>query len=295
MSFRGFPIWRTGAVFLAAVSLSMCGGGENSGGGPTGPVPPISTPTPNPPATEPPVSASCAKLPPANATATSCVTETPTFLNDLKEAIEILRAEQPEIFRDNDILNVGGYYVGLIRILDRKGLCADFDGEELGIANTKDFSDVFDIQTAKNQARLFFVGACYPSLVPASRTALQPVPSGCNLPASREIACGREPEGHYFNDVSGAVDQLLKEKPELFDFTDISAGTDWPRIRDPKAYHQLIVEGLVKKGYCAIFDGEEIQVKRTNELTEHYDINFKDEYVRSGSGIYRGSCYPAAF
>ena len=41
--------------------------------------------------------------------------------------------------------------------------------------------------------------------------------------------------------------------------------------------------------------GEEIQVKRTNEFSEHFDINYADVYVRRGPGTYRSSCYPAAF
>jgi len=52
---------------------------------------------------------------------------------------------------------------------------------------------------------------------------------------------------------------------------------------------------LVAKGYCALFDGEEIAVKRTNEFSEQYDVNHSDRYLRTGPGSYRGSCYPAAF
>ena len=63
----------------------------------------------------------------------ACPTEAPTFLADVEDAIDTLRGEQPGIFEGNQVLNVGAYYVGLIKILDRKGLCADFDGEELGV------------------------------------------------------------------------------------------------------------------------------------------------------------------
>ena len=57
-----------------------------------------------------------------------------------------------------------------------------------------------------------------------------------------------------------------------------------------------MVEVLVTKGYCAKDDGEEIQVKQgSNTLSEQFDINFQDKYVRLGQGIYRASCYPAAF
>jgi hypothetical protein len=292
------PAWRAVTVVLAAITLSVCGGGGNSGSpsAPTVPVTPIPTPTPTiAPTGEPSLSASCQRLPPANPTPNSCRTEEATFLTDVLDAIDTLRREQPGIFDGDNVVNVGAYYVGLIRILDRKGLCADFDGDELGVTNTKDYNDLFDVLTARNEVRRFFVGTCYPSVVPVSRSPLYPVPAGCSLPASREVACGREPEGQFYDDVSGTLEQLLKEKPELFDFDEHNPGTDWPGIRDLDAYHRSIVDGLVKKGYCALFDGEEIQIKRTNAFTEHYDLNLADRYVRKGPGIYRGSCYPAAF
>ena len=88
---------------------------------------------------------------------------------------------------------------------------------------------------------------------------------------------------------------MLKQKPELFDFEQKAAGTDWPVVKDMTAYHLAVVNALAAKGYCGIFDGEEIQLKRSNELSEHYDVNYADRYVRRGAGIFRTSCYPAAF
>ena len=88
---------------------------------------------------------------------------------------------------------------------------------------------------------------------------------------------------------------MLKQKPELFDFGQTAAGTDWPVVKDMPAYHLAVVNALAPKGYCGVFDGEEIQLKRSNELSEHYDVNYADRYVRRGAGIYRTSCYPAAF
>jgi hypothetical protein len=95
--------------------------------------------------------------------------------------------------------------------------------------------------------------------------------------------------------VAGAIDQLLQTKPGLFDFTQVAKGTEWPLVKDTHAYYQGIIDILVAKGYCGLFDGEEIQVKRTNDFSEHYDVNYADKYVRTGPGIFRGSCYPAAF
>jgi len=283
---------------VAVVTVGSCGGGSGSGsgGGPTLPLPATPAATPIPASTPAPVlSASCARLPPGNPNPTSCRTEAPTFLSDVEDAIDTLRGEQPGLFEGNQILNVGGYYVGLVKILDRKGLCADFDGEELGVTNTRDYSDVFDVQTAKNEVRRFYVGTCYPALVPISRGTPAPSPSGCSLAPSKEIACGREPEGRFHADVEGGISQLLKSRPELFDLGDVNPGSDWPRVKDMDAYHAAMVSLLAGQGYCAFFDGEEIQVKRTNDFTEHYDVNYSDKYIRTGSGIYRGSCYPAAF
>jgi hypothetical protein len=108
------------------------------------------------------------------------------------------------------------------------------------------------------------------------------------------VACGR-PEPRYFRHVDEAVAQMLDEHPELFDFTDFATGTDWPYVRDPQAYQEGVVEILRERGYCAFFDGEEIQLKRENEFSEHYDVNFADQYVRRGNGMFRSACYPAAF
>jgi hypothetical protein len=296
MRFRE-PGWRALTIVLAAMTLSVCGGGGKAGspGGPTVPVAPSPTPTPTPVA-EAPLSASCQKLPPASPTPNTCQTEAPTFRADVLDALATLRQEQPEIFDGDRVLNVGAYYVGLIRILDRKGLCADFDGDELGVTNTPDYNDQYDVLTGRNEVRpAFFEGTCYPSVVPIPRSPLYGVPAGCSLSASREIVCGKEAEGRYHDDVETTLDEVLRDKPELFDFSQTSPGTAWPRIRDLAAYHAALVAGLSKKGYCALFDGEEIEVKRTNAFSEHYDLNLADRYVRRGPGSYQSICYPAAF
>jgi hypothetical protein len=126
------------------------------------------------------------------------------------------------------------------------------------------------------------------------RRPRRPVPEGCSLPQSTFVACGR-PESRFYGHVEAAIDQMMEEHPELFDYTDINPGTNWPRLTDTAAYQEGLMEILNEKGYCTLFDGEEIQMKRTNEFSEHYDVNVRDEYVRRGHGIYRGACYPSAF
>ena len=147
---------------------------------------------------------------------------------------------------------------------------------------------------ASEYYRRRFIGSCYPSVIPVARRKLGGIPGGCNLPASREISCG-DPPPTFDGDIASAIDQVLKTKPQLFDFNDIAPRTDWPAVKDLPAYYQGVIDILVAKGYCALFDGEEIAIKRTNDFSEQYDVNYKDKYVRTGPGAYRGSCYPAAF
>jgi hypothetical protein len=120
-----------------------------------------------------------------------------------------------------------------------------------------------------------------------------PAPAGCTLPPSTLIACGRPGSGNYLDDVLAAIQQEEKEHPELFDYSDTKNGQ--PLAKDPLAYQNGVVRLLAAKGYCAMFDGEEIVLKRTNDFSEHYDINLSDVYVRADPSIYRAACYPAAF
>jgi hypothetical protein len=295
---RTFPV-----AFVAAAALTLCvcggGGGATSGTGPTVPVTPTHSATPtSAPTPDPPLSMSCTRLPAGNPNA-PCKYESATFQADVDDAIRTLQGEQPQIFNDNTVMSVGPYYVGLIKILDRKGLCAQFDGEELAVTNTSAYSDQYQVMTSKQIARFgpsSYRATCYPAVVPVAQGALPPPPAGCPLPSSREVACSREPSGGvYFQDVSDAIVQIQKDKPELFDFTQTQPGTDWPRLKDLDAYLNGVVQILVKKGYCAQVQ-EELMVKRgSNAFNEQYKIDYSYQYIRTGAGIYRSSCYPAAF
>lgn len=287
-------------VALVALALGTCGGGGGSGspGGPTVPVPtPAPTPTPGP-TPDPPLSSSCAKLSPGSPNP-ACKDELPDFQADVDDAIRTLQAEQPSIFNGDVVVSVGAYYVGLIKLLDKKGLCAASDGEELGVASSSTYNEQYDILTARSQVRwgpTSYRTTCTPSAVPIAQGPLPPAQAGCPLPSSREVACSREPSPRYYDDVQAAIAQIQKDKPELFDFNDTAAGTDWPRVKDLKAYEQGVVDILRKQGYCGVAPSEEIGVKKnTNAFSEQYDIELAGQYVRSGPGSYRTTCYPAAF
>jgi len=288
-------------VALAALTLGVCGGGggSESGRGPTAPVTPTPSPTPTPaPTPDPPLSASCTRLPAGNPDA-PCRYESATFQAEMDDAIRTLQGEQPQVFEGDAVKSVGAYYVGLIRILDRKGLCAAYDGEELAVTNTNAYSDQYHVMTSKQLVRFgpgSYRTTCYPAVLPLAPGPLPPPLAGCPLSSSREVACSRQGEGGaYYDDVAAAIEKIQKDKPELFDFTDIQPGTDWPRVLDLDAYLQGIVQILVTNGYCAQVQ-EEVQVKRgSNTFSEQYKVDYSHKYIRTGQGIYRSSCYPAAF
>jgi hypothetical protein len=287
-------LWKATIVVMAGLVFTTCGDSKQPPSGPSTPAPsptatPIAGPTP-----QPPLSASCARLPIGETTRYSCRTERETFQAELDEAVDAVMKQHPEAFEGDQVTNVGLYIVGLIKEFDRMGICADYDGEELGVATSHNFNDQYDILTARSQVRRKFIGSCWPSVVPVSRRAPGGIPGGCNLPPSREVSCG-DPQPVFDGDISSAINEVLEKKPELFDFNDKTPRTEWPRVKDLPAYYQAIIDILVSKGYCGLFDGEEIQVKRTNDFSEHYDVNYADKYIRTGPGTFRGSCYPAAF
>lgn len=279
---------------VAALVVSHCGGGstKTSQGTPTTPLVPTLPPPPPVEPTAQPLSASCERLPLGSANH-RCRDESPSFLVEVGEAIEDLKRQRPEFFRDGNIVtNIGGYYVGIIKNLDAKGICASYDGEELAVKNAAEFSDQYKVLTSWNQVRNFYIGTCYPAVFPLSRDEPAPSPAGCSLAPSTEIACGR-PDPLFLGDVEGAIDLVMAQRPELFDPSQTSNGG--VLVRDLDAYTAAVMQVLTQRGYCAIHDGEEIQVKRSNEFTEHYDINYADRYTRRGPNSYRGACYPAAF
>ena len=86
-------------------------------------------------------------------------------------------------------------------------------------------------------------------------------------------------------------------EPEIFDFNSVQAGggPGWYYVKDQGAYTQGMVQILLAKNYCARWDGEELNVKTSNENSENYDILTAQGYVRRGDGAYRVTCYPAYF
>ena len=153
-----------GSVLTLALALAACGG-KRDGGSPT--VPPVAaSPMPAAPAVEPPLSASCERLPLGSADY-KCRDEAANFHAEVVDAIATLQAEHPEYFKGNIVVNEAAYYVGLIRLLDRKNLCATFDGEELAVKSTNEYSDQYKVLTSCGRDQAHLHGNLLPGGVPA--------------------------------------------------------------------------------------------------------------------------------
>ena len=290
------------AVIVLASVVSVCGGKDQ-------PAAPVGEPS-APPATTPPAPVatpdalfSC-HLGDGSAT-NSCKREAPSFLEDVDTAINKLVKEQPDIFDLEEQLGDGGfkvmspgqYYVGVMRNLQAMGFCANFDGEEMQVKNTNDFSDQYHIMISSGHVRrgpASYRATCYPAAFPVGGTGLPGQRKDCDLPPSREIACGRE-QPSFLNDVDKSIQSLAEKHPNLFDFNDTQSGTDWFKVVNVQGYIDGMIEEMLAKGFCARFDGEELVVKKENTYTDHYDILTGDDHVRRGEGSYRVTCYPAAF
>jgi hypothetical protein len=274
---------------FSALLLGSCGG--SAGSTPSAPVVPTATPSlaPTPEA----ISRSCERLPLGTPNHT-CRSEGAVFYPDVVDAIARLQQERPELFQGENVTNIGAYLAGLVRILDGKGLCAAYDGEELAVKNSAEFSEQYRVLASWGQIRRAYMVTCTPAVFPLSRHSPEPSPSGCPLAPSSQVACGRA-SATLLADLEAAIDVVVEKRSELFDPSQKAPGGDGPRLTDPLAYHLAVVQALTARGVCAKFDGEEIQAKRSNEFSEHFDINVADTYLRRGAGTYRSSCYPAAF
>jgi hypothetical protein len=95
--------------------------------------------------------------------------------------------------------------------------------------------------------------------------------------------------------VDTAINSVGKKQPGLFNFSDIRGREGW-YVNDIDAYYVAVVKELEEMGYCALVDrGNEIAVKKTNDLSDQYHIMISDRHVRRDDASYRATCTPAWF
>jgi hypothetical protein len=120
------------------------------------------------------------------------------------------------------------------------------------------------------------------------------VPPGtfaCALgPGNKDAGCG--PGAPQFAaDVNAAVDRVIAERLDLFPDRDITS-----RVRDEEAVHLAVIRILQGQGYCAGWDMIDLQVRDSNEFSEHYDLfDARGFLYTDPARRIRSTCHPASF
>jgi len=130
------------AAALVLTIANACDGNSGPSGAPTPPP----SPSPSP--------VGC-QVPPGVFNE-NCSASTPTFYEEVQEAIEHLIATQPAMFDLGRARGCGRCFLvvdpdrftqELVARLESMRLCAFYDGEELGVKSSNAFNDQFDVLT----------------------------------------------------------------------------------------------------------------------------------------------------
>jgi hypothetical protein len=121
-------------------------------------------------------------------------------------------------------------------------------------------------------------------------------PTGsCSLPASHPSNPVCTDDGsHLVKQMDTAIDGVTTSHPEYFDFNDKKCD-DCYYVKNVDGYLNGVIKQLNKQGVCAMWDGEEMAVKSSNNFSEQWDILLASGHIRRPPGAYRGVCRPAIF
>ena len=137
------------------------------------PAAPEASPTPDPTATPPRVGCG---LPPGGGSGEDCPQESPTFMAEVEQAIDLAIFEHPEMINTQrargcancyQVLDTHNFPEEVGRNLEKRGLCTKYDGEELAVKNTNTFNDQYDILLAEGYLRRETTGAYRVTWYPA--------------------------------------------------------------------------------------------------------------------------------
>src|SRR5438445_5927393 len=132
--------------------------------------------------------------------------------------------------------------------------------------------------------------AAAPTRTPAP--AATPQAFTCFLPAMPDLhnTCPKLTP-RYQDYVNTAIDTVMRQQPQLFDFNDTLGGA--VRVLDRHKYQTAVVAAInAQGGVCANDNNEEIQLKTTNDFNEQWNIWFSGGYTRRS---YITTCFPAQF
>lgn len=301
--------------FVAALSVGLAAACGSSGSAVTPSTPsnttPVATPTPTAtPGTSPTsgLPGSCRTLPPGTGTAAGCRAEPSDFLRAVTDAVNaaqnatVVDPDSKESYAlvQGGVIQSPNAYVKLVtEALDRQGLCAVYDGEELNVRNTAGFNEHFDIITSSGGSWIKYMSTCTPAL-PVPTIATPPVRDAeCRLAPSRESFCERA-SPVYNGDVDGALDELIAQDralatPLIFNFNDRGPGleTGW-KVTNVPLYFSELQKKLRARGYCSTREGDdELFIKKgTNRFSEHWDLLKAEGYSLR---LLAATCRDAAF
>lgn len=135
---------------------------------------PNPTPAPTPtPATPPPSGGSCS-LPASNPASPRCTDESALLYGAVDTALTRATQSRPEFFDFGNkkcencyfVKNVSGFVAEVQKQLSAQGVCSYYDGEELAVKKTNDYSEQYDILLASGHMRRgvgSYRGVCRPS------------------------------------------------------------------------------------------------------------------------------------
>jgi hypothetical protein len=131
-----------------------------------------------------------------------------------------------------------------------------------------------------------------PAATPTPGPAATPQAFSCFLPAMPDLhnTCPKLTP-RYQDHVNTGIDTVMRQQPQLFDFTDTLGSA--VKVLDRHKYQTAVVAAInALGGVCANDNNEEIQIKTTNDFNEQYNIWFSGGYTRRS---YITTCFPAQF
>jgi hypothetical protein len=201
--------------------------------------------------------------------------------------------EDPDNFAGLVILDRPRFRVALLRNVEAQGLCAEWDKESLGhrelmVKNTNAFSEQYHVELSSGAVRGgdgAYRATCTPANFPVNPQPLPPR-GDCALPSSREFGCDRVAPV-FLDVIEATADEIAQSRTDI-----VRDGFIVGNVND---YYSEMVARLRQKGFCAIFDTEEVAVKNNNDFSVQFHVVLSNGQVRRGDGVYRSTCRPAAF
>jgi hypothetical protein len=270
-----------------------CGGSSpaSNSGTPTPVAVNTATPVPTPTPSPFPGEAGCNLPPSGPGLCQERTGNNGVFVEQVDDTVLAVQAAHPDYFHsDGTLMDFGRFRVAVIAGLEARGLCAVVDGEEIAIKNDNSFSEQWHVEQSNGRLRIgpfAYRATCHPANFPVNPTAIPPR-TDCSLPSSFAYACSRLDTPQFLDLVEATEDAVIAAHPELTDGQTV-AQENW------KPFYQAMIDDLRGKGYCAIFDGEELAIKNTNDFNEQYHPVLSSTTLRRGPGQYRSTCSPAAF